>query len=72
MALGTKTDDIVKKLGLELDKKNNIKINEKFQTSNPKVYAGGDVRGGNKTVAWASRDGRDVAEEILKKIKNKI
>ena len=72
MALGSKTDDIVKKLGLELDKKNNIKINEKFQTSNPKVYAGGDVRGGNKTVAWASRDGRDVAEEILKKIKNKI
>ena len=70
MALGSKTDDFVTELGLELDKKNNIKINEKYQTSNPKVYAGGDVRGGNKTVAWAARDGRDVAEEILKSIIN--
>ena len=70
MALGSKTADFVQELGLKLDKKNNIKINEKFQTSNPKVYAGGDVRGGNKTVAWAARDGRDVAEEILKSIIN--
>ena len=69
MALGSKTDSFVEKLGLELDYKKNIKINDKYQTSNPKIYAGGDVRGGYKTVAWAARDGRNIAEEIIKDIK---
>ena len=68
MALGSKTDSFVKNLGLELDSKNNIKINENYQTSNPKIYAGGDVRGGMKTVAWAARDGRNIAKEILNEI----
>lgn len=68
MALGSKTDEFVKKLGLEIDSRNNIKINEDYKTSNPKVYAGGDVTGGVKTVAWAARAGRDVAEQILKEI----
>ena len=69
MALGSKTDSFVEKLGLELDYKKDIKINDKYQTSNPKIYAGGDVRGGYKTVAWAARDGRNIAEEIIKDIK---
>ncbi len=70
MALGSKTDEFVKELGLELDKKENININEKYKTSNPKIFAGGDVRGGMKTVAWAARDGRNIAEEILNEISN--
>ena len=72
MALGSKTDKFVENLGLELDSKNNIKINENYQTSNPKIYAGGDVRGGMKTVAWVARDGRNIAEEIFNDIKRKI
>ena len=65
MALGSKTDEIVKTLGLELTNKNYIKVNDNFQTSNPKIYAGGDLIGGKGTVAWAARNGRDVAENIL-------
>lgn len=68
MALGSETDRFVQNLGLELDKWNNIKINEKYQTSNPKIYAGGDARGGMKTVAWAARDGRNIAEEVLNEV----
>ena len=68
MALGSKTDDFVGNLELELDSKNNIKINENYQTSNSKIYAGGDVRGGMKTVAWAARDGRNIAEEIFNEV----
>lgn len=68
MALGSKTDDFIQNLGLELDNKNNIKINENYQTSNPKIYAGGDVRGGMKTVAWAARDGRNIAVEIINEL----
>ena len=65
MALGSRTDDFVKNLGLELTTKNHIKINDDFQTSNPKIYAGGDLVGGKGTVAWAARNGRDVAQKIL-------
>ncbi len=72
MALGSKTDDFIQNLGLELDNKNNIKINEKYQTSNPIIFAGGDVRGGMKTVAWAARDGRNIAKEILNDVRIKM
>lgn len=65
MALGSKTDEFVKNLGLELTSKNYIKINENFQTSNPKIYVGGDLAGGKGTVAWAARNGKDVAKNIL-------
>ena len=72
MALGSKTDSFVENLGLELDSKNNIKINENYQTSNSKIYAGGDVRGGMKTVAWAARDGRNIAEKIVNDVRIKM
>lgn len=65
MALGSKSDEFVKKLGLELDKKNSIIIDENYKTSNNKIYAGGDITGKIKTVAWAARAGRDVANNIL-------
>ena len=71
MALGSETDRFVQNLGLELDKWNNIKINEKYQTSNPKIYAGGDIIGKAKTVAWAARYGRDIAEEIVNEVRGR-
>lgn len=64
MALGSKTDEFVKDLGLELTARNYIKIDENNRTSNPKVFAGGDVVGEKGTVAWAARNGRNVAEAI--------
>ena len=72
MALGSKTDKFVQNLGLELDKYNYIKTNEKYQTSNPKIFAGGDLIGKMKTVAWAARYGRDIAEEILNEMGSRI
>lgn len=68
MALGSKPEDFVKKLGLELTSNNYIKVDEKYKTSNPKIYAGGDIAGNIKTVAWAARAGREVAENILKEL----
>ena len=65
MALGSKPAEFVSKLGLELDRWNNIKVNENYQTSKPKVYAGGDIAGTNKTVAWASFSGRQAANKML-------
>lgn len=68
MALGSKTDDFISNLGIELTSKNRIKVDENLKTSNPKIYAGGDVIGGKGTVAWSARDGRDVAKNILNEI----
>ena len=66
MALGSKPESIVSKLGLELNKWGNILINEKYQTSNPKIYSGGDLAGIKGTVAWAAQSGRKAAKEIVK------
>ena len=65
-ALGSSTDKFVKDLGLELDKWSNIKVDENHQTSNKKIYAGGNLAGDTQTVAWAASAGHLVAEEILK------
>ena len=42
-----------------------INVNEKMQTSIPKVYAGGDIVGEKATVAFAARSGRNAAESII-------
>ena len=68
MALGGTVKDEVLTLGLTLNKWGNILVNEKYQTSNPKIYAGGDLAGMKGTVAWAAKSGRDAAEEIISNI----
>ena len=66
MAVGSSPEkELVEKLGLKLNKWGYIDVNEKHQTSNEKIYAGGDVAGDKGTVAWAAKVGRDVANEIL-------
>ena len=66
MALGSNPDKIVNTLGLELDKWNNIKINENYQTSKENIYAAGDLAGVRGTVAWAAFSGREAAKSIIK------
>ena len=65
MALGSKPEGFVSNLGLELNKWGNIKINENYQTSNPKVFSGGDLAGIKGTVAWAAQSGREAANKIV-------
>lgn len=65
MALGGTVSDEVLELGLTLNKWGNIIVDENYQTSNPKVYAGGDLAGAKGTVAWAAKSGREAAKRIL-------
>ena len=65
MALGSAPDSFVNGLGLELNKWGYINIDEKNRTSNPKIFAGGDIAGAKGTVAWAARSGRDGANAII-------
>ena len=69
MALGSMPDEFVKDLGLELNKWGCIQIDENNRTSNPKIFAGGDLAGVKGTVAWAARSGRDAAKSIIKYLK---
>ena len=66
MALGSKPEKFVNELGIELDRWGNININENYQTSNEKIFAGGDIIGKNKTVAWSAYYGREAARNIDK------
>lgn len=65
MALGAMPESFVNGLELELNKWGYINIDEKNRTSNPKIFAGGDIAGAKGTVAWAARSGRDAANAII-------
>ena len=65
MAIGSQTDlNTVNKLNLSISEKGYIKTDEKLMTSNERVFAGGDLIGTAGTVAWASRNGKDAANQI--------
>lgn len=66
MAVGSKPDtEILGQLGLELNQWGYIKVDESYRTSNPKIYAGGDLIGQKATVAWAGKSGREAAKAII-------
>ena len=72
MALGGKADkEMLDTQGFEMTKNKYVKIDEKGRTSHPKVFAGGDVVGQISTVAWAAKDGRDIAESIAEYLETK-
>ena len=70
MAIGSKPEkNVTDGLNLELTNKGYIKVNEKFQTSDDRVFAGGDIIGTEATIAWAARDGREAAKSIERYLK---
>ena len=70
MALGSKVEEeIVNKLGLKLTDRGYIQIDERYKTSDKKIYSGGDLTGQKATVAWAARAGREAAKSIIEDLK---
>ena len=69
MALGSNPESFVKDLNLNLNKWGNIEVNDNYETSKTKVYAGGDLAGVRGTVAWAAFSGREAAKKIVEKLK---
>ncbi|MEJ2148839.1 MAG: glutamate synthase subunit beta [Chloroflexota bacterium] len=57
-------DGLVEQLGVDLDGRGNIAIDEHYMTSVDGVFASGDARRGASLVVWAIRDGRDAAKGI--------
>lgn len=48
-------------LGVEYDERGNVKATNYQTTSNPKVFAAGDMRRGQSLVVWAISEGREAA-----------
>jgi glutamate synthase (NADPH/NADH) small chain len=58
---------MIKSLGVELDPRGNVKADlVRYQTSNPTVFACGDMRRGQSLVVWAIREGRQAAHAVDK------
>ena len=60
-------EGMIRELALELDPRGNIKADtEAYSSSNPKVFAAGDMRRGQSLVVWAIREGRQCAHSVDK------
>ena len=58
-------EGLIENLKVELDDRGNVKANtEDYQTSQPKVFAAGDIRRGQSLVVWAIREGRQCARAV--------
>lgn len=70
MAVGSRADsELLEKLKLDVKENGYLMVNTNNQTSNPKIFAAGDLTGAKSTVAWACRNGRDTAYSIMNFIK---
>ena len=60
-------EGMIEALKLDLDPRGNIKADQiAYASSNPKVFAAGDMRRGQSLVVWAIREGRQCAHAIDK------
>jgi len=62
--LGPETAALESQLGLALDARGNVRVDGRFHTSRPGVWAVGDARRGASLIVWAISDGREVARDI--------
>lgn len=66
VAIGVSPNPLVPKSveGLKLGRKNTIVVNDMMQSSQPEIYAGGDIVRGGATVILAMGDGRRAAANM--------
>jgi glutamate synthase (NADPH/NADH) small chain len=61
---GPVRDGMVSDLGVDLDARGNIAVDQNFTSSEPGVFCAGDARRGQSLVVWAIREGRQAAEGV--------
>jgi glutamate synthase (NADPH/NADH) small chain len=60
-------EGLIQELAVTLDPRGNVKADTlMYQSSNPKVFAAGDMRRGQSLVVWAIREGRQAAHAVDK------
>jgi len=58
------TDQLVAQVGVDLDRRGNVKVDGRFATSADGVFAAGDAQRGQSLIVWAISDGREAARAI--------
>jgi len=64
--VGPETDGLLSDLGVRIDQRGNVAIDEDEMTSVTKVFAAGDMTRGPSLVVWAIADGRRAARGVDK------
>jgi glutamate synthase (NADPH/NADH) small chain len=62
--VGPVRQGLISDLGLSLDSRGNVAVNQIHMTSVDGVFAAGDVKRGASLIVWAIREGRDAARGI--------
>src|SRR6185295_14273797 len=62
--LGPEQDGPIKQLGLALDNRGNVQVNEKYATNVKGIFSAGDMRRGQSLVVWAISEGRQAARAV--------
>jgi len=64
--LGPETGGLLSQLGVAIDERSNVRVDEDKMTSVPGVFAAGDMARGQSLVVWAIADGRRAAKGVDK------
>jgi len=64
--LGPETGGLLSQLGVLIDERGNVAVDEEKMTSVPRVFAAGDMSRGQSLVVWAIADGRRAAKGVDK------
>jgi glutamate synthase (NADPH/NADH) small chain len=64
--LGPETEGLLAQLGVLIDGRGNVAVDEDAMTNVPKVFAAGDMTRGPSLVVWAIADGRRAAKGVDK------
>jgi glutamate synthase (NADPH) small chain len=64
--LGPETKGLLSQLGVLINERGNVAVDENEMTSVPKVFAAGDMTRGQSLVVWAIADGRRAARGVDK------
>ena len=59
--VGPEPEGVAGRLGAKLDERGNLRTDERYRTSQPGIYAAGDMRRGQSLVVWAISEGREAA-----------
>ena len=64
--LGTETEGLLSQLGVLMDERGKVVVDDDKMTNLPKVFAAGDIERGQSLVVWAIADGRRAAKGVDK------
>jgi glutamate synthase (NADPH/NADH) small chain len=62
--VGPEKEGAIQQLGLNLDNRGNVVVDQNYMTNVPGVFAAGDLRRGQSLVVWAISEGRQAARGV--------